>query len=316
MTNWLITWSPEGWPHEELLALRDRVQKRGSHVEPWRFQAHRSAKIGDLVFALKQGAGAKGIFAVGVVDGERIHRPQGKGMNPWQIPVKFTLIADPLKDFLIPESATREILGDFIRIRASGAGIPPAMADELLAYIAENLIEPDIAAPVPSVSDFVTVFVPPPQGNTDKKAKAKNGKMVARKVDWATRDAHNRSLGLNGELFVMKIEADRLEKCGRADLAGKITHASKSEGDGLGYDIRSFDEDGRTIFIEVKTTNGAITAPFFISEKELDFSHQAKTDFYLYRVHNFSLMPRIFTLQGSLRNQLSLRPTGYAATCV
>jgi hypothetical protein len=41
------------------------------------------------------------------------------------------------------------------------------------------------------------------------------------------------------------------------------------EGDGAGFDIASFDPDGRERFIEVKTTNGAATTPFFLTRNEM-----------------------------------------------
>ena len=42
----------------------------------------------------------------------------------------------------------------------------------------------------------------------------------------------------------------------RDDLARKVIWVSEEEGDGAGYDIESFEPDGRPRLIEVKTTNG------------------------------------------------------------
>lgn len=64
----------------------------------------------------------------------------------------------------------------------------------------------------------------------------------ARKVDFAELDAANRRLGMLGEQFVFELERYRLLLAGRDDLAQKIVWASRDIGDGLGYDILSFDE--------------------------------------------------------------------------
>ena len=50
---------------------------------------------------------------------------------------------------------------------------------------------------------------------------------------------------------------------GRPDLAEKVIHVSQIEGDGAGYDIKSFHEDGTVKYIEVKTTRGGIFHSLF-----------------------------------------------------
>jgi hypothetical protein len=67
----------------------------------------------------------------------------------------------------------------------------------------------------------------------------------------------------------MQHEAATLERAGRPDLAHAIRWVSEQDGDGAGYDISSFDPDGRPWLIEVKTTNGWDRTPFFISRNEL-----------------------------------------------
>lgn len=43
----------------------------------------------------------------------------------------------------------------------------------------------------------------------------------------------------------MNIEKKYLTSINREDLSQKVEHRSKNQGDGLGYDILSFFEDGR-----------------------------------------------------------------------
>ena len=65
------------------------------------------------------------------------------------------------------------------------------------------------------------------------------------KRDYLERESRNRSLGLAGELLVMEFEARRLHELGESRLANRIEHVSRAKGDGAGFDILSFDGDGR-----------------------------------------------------------------------
>ena len=56
---------------------------------------------------------------------------------------------------------------------------------------------------------------------------------------------------------------------GRPDLAGRIRWVSHLDGDGAGFDIQSFETDGSSRLVEVKTTNGWERTPFQITRNEL-----------------------------------------------
>jgi hypothetical protein len=79
---------------------------------------------------------------------------------------------------------------------------------------------------------------------------------VAAKFDVAGRDERNRALGRAGEERILAHERAQLRSAGRTDLAEQIRWISDVDGDGAGYDIRSFDTDGHHRLIEVKTTKG------------------------------------------------------------
>ena len=68
-------------------------------------------------------------------------------------------------------------------------------------------------------------------------------------------ESANRSLGLSGEKFAVQFEKARLIHAGKGALADCVSHVSVHEGDGLGYDIRSFEVTGEDRLIEVKTTS-------------------------------------------------------------
>ena len=76
-----------------------------------------------------------------------------------------------------------------------------------------------------------------------------------KKIDFARRDAMNRHLGQLGEKFAVEVEKRRLLYHERDDLAAKVEWVAETSGDGMGFDVLSFDEaDDSERFIEVKTT--------------------------------------------------------------
>src|SRR3546814_5982945 len=68
---------------------------------------------------------------------------------------------------------------------------------------------------------------------------------IGRKYDVAERDARNRAPGKAGEECVLHHARRRLSAAGRDDLADKVRWTCVQDGDGFGFDIRSFEADGR-----------------------------------------------------------------------
>lgn len=132
--------------------------------------------------------------------------------------------------------------------------------------------------------------------------------------DYLAREAHNRSLGAAGEAFALRFERWRLQQLGAGQLAERVEHVSATEGDGLGYDIRSFEDDGRERYIEVKTTSFGVRTPFFVTDNELCFSRDCAPQFRLYRLFDFRVSPRLFELSGPIDRHCYLDPTGYRAS--
>jgi Domain of unknown function (DUF3883) len=136
------------------------------------------------------------------------------------------------------------------------------------------------------------------------------------KGDFAERDAKNRRLGLAGELAVLALEKKQLTERGKADLAEKVVHTAVIEGDGAGYDIQSYFSDGRTKFIEVKTTAGASTSDFFISANEVEFSIRHPDEYLLYRVYEFeesTARGKAYILSAPLTDVCALTAIAYRA---
>jgi hypothetical protein len=196
-------------------------------------------------------------------------------------------------------------------------GLPPlANVQTLLeAVINDWLVEhPDFLSEVPPTSVAVLgqaeVEVPPPSGLTlATVARARR----AVRTDFAARDERNRKLGRAGEEWALKVVRDLLIAANRGDLAERVEWVSQTRGDGLGYDIASFDTEGRPQLIEVKTTNGTIGAPFMLSANEVAASADEIEKFVLMRVFDFSTAPRFYRLTGSLTTVCHLEPKAYSA---
>lgn len=127
-------------------------------------------------------------------------------------------------------------------------------------------------------------------------------------------EARNQKLGLAGERLVMELEHRRLWESGQRRLAERIDHVSQTKGDGLGYDIISFEDDGAERLIEVKTTQFGIMTPFFATRNEVSVSETEARRYHLYRVFGFRKNPRLFALSGALGRTCELDPCVFSAT--
>ena len=171
------------------------------------------------------------------------------------------------------------------------------------------------APPVTGLEERTGLFIEaaPQLSNTELEVPEPLARLV-RKFDPAARDARNRALGRNGEELIVNHEREHLARCGRDDLARKIRWVSEEDGDGAGYDIASFDAQGRERLIEVKTTVGHLTTPFFLTENERAFSAERPDAFRLMRVYDFVRTPRAFELAPPLDASLLVRPAVYRAS--
>lgn len=185
--------------------------------------------------------------------------------------------------------------------------------DRVLDSVAIQSVETPAETPV--LESFDEFLVEAPKGSARiKEDQAEWLRRTPIRRDYLEREARNRSLGLAGEALVMEYEARRLHEMGAKKLADRIEHSSKVKGDGLGYDILSFDGDGRERFIEVKTTAYVAETPFFITPNEVGFSEQQSGQYHLYRLFSFRRKPRMFTLNGSISMHCALDPVSYRAT--
>ena len=173
----------------------------------------------------------------------------------------------------------------------------------------------ELPAEAPLIERFDAVRVePPPLELKVREQDAIYRPSALSQRDYLAREARNQSLGLAGEEFVVQYERWRLIQRGHERLADRIEHTSRIRGDGAGYDVLSFEENGRERFIEVKTTAYAKETPFFISDGEISFANSHELEFRLYRVFEFRRAPRLFELRGRPDNHCRLDPTTYRAS--
>ena len=121
--------------------------------------------------------------------------------------------------------------------------------------------------------------------------KEKTNRFSARKIDWEKARDRNNEIGDQGEEFVFEFEIDRLIETlsiDRMKATQNVQHLSRLQGDGLGYDISSINDDGSPRYIEVKTTSGGFNQPFYMSKNEKNFFEEYETAAFIYRVYNFN----------------------------
>jgi hypothetical protein len=136
---------------------------------------------------------------------------------------------------------------------------------------------------------------------------------AGRHVDYGALQEESRRVGRLGEELVVGYERDRLRGEGRPDLADAVCWAADEAGDGLGYDVLSFDVSGEILYIEVKTTALYADTPFYISSAELDFARRNAACYALYRVSNVGDGPQFFVLRGDIAGDIEMLPITYRA---
>lgn len=206
-----------------------------------------------------------------------------------------------------PRRNYQDLLRDVIvdRLEAS-----PSLR-QLLETAAERPADPT------HVDDILSILVPPPRSEgTPRRSDGTSRIREAHQrssFDYIAREQRNQSLGAAGELLVLDYEHRRLWTAGNKRLAERIEHVARTQGDHLGFDIRSFEETGADRLIEVKTTRSGEMTPFFVTRNEVQVSEKRSGDYHLYRVHRFDAGPKMFVLDGALPDACVLDPTVFKA---
>jgi hypothetical protein len=201
-----------------------------------------------------------------------------------------------------------------IRGYLPAANYQKAIIPAIDRYLSQNPIALHPERTVTGFAERPGLFVEAPPMLLPVVPRREDVERLVRKFNPVERDFRNRKLGRDGEELVIQFERERLKQRDRPDLAEKIRWISEEDGDGAGYDILSFDEKGKERFLEVKTTVGSDTTPFYITRNELSFSSERPEAFRLCRVFDFSIRPRMFELAPPLRDFVHLSPLSYEAS--
>lgn len=200
------------------------------------------------------------------------------------------------------------------------ANFQNALVDGVLRWLDahDNWLSPQdnrkFASKSPVLEEVELWIGPPPtQRNEPPPVDPEFMAAIGRKYDVAARDERNRALGKAGEELILQHEKASLMTAGRGDLAEKVRWTAVEDGDGWGYDIQSFEPNGRERLIEVKTTNGWERTPFHISQNELNVANDRRDDWHLVRLWNFARRPQAFALRPPLEAYAELTATSFLA---
>jgi Domain of unknown function (DUF3883) len=183
----------------------------------------------------------------------------------------------------------------------------------LAATVSESVSEP---ARVPSVADILSRLESPPQSTPFVYPRIRDRKPARRRfvppVNYLEREARNASLGRAGEEFAMNYERARLIRLSKDHLADRVEHIALVE-DGRGFDIHSFEAEGRDRLIEVKTTAYGKQTPFFVSRNEVAVSREEDKQYHIYRLFEFRDNAKLYTINGALERICQMEAMNFAA---
>lgn len=201
----------------------------------------------------------------------------------------------------------QELLRDVVSDRVA--------TDRELAALAEQAVRaPALAGEVEGILSRIEA---PPTADPFKypslKERPKVPGQTRTRINYLELESNNASLGLAGEKFIVRFERERLFEAGKESLAERIEHIAVTEGDGAGFDIRSFETNGTDRFIEVKTTAYGKQTPFFVSRNEVAVSNYRGERYHLFRLFKFRDDPRFYSLNGSIEQRCLLDPVQFSA---
>jgi hypothetical protein len=178
-------------------------------------------------------------------------------------------------------------------------GAPPKRAkneDKTSDHLSDYRTPDFPANPKP---DFIDLKIIAPDA-TESIPHSKRG-LHRRQPDYEKEARNLKRLGDRGEKIVMDLEKKRLIDAGRKDLAKKIERVSLKS-DSYGYDILSFETDGKSRFIEVKATRSDVgPANFFFTANEFQISQESE-NYFIYMVYNvISTAPKVWAIRNPFK---------------
>lgn len=191
-----------------------------------------------------------------------------------------------------------DIFSDFLYTEYPGRPITNGNVQQKTSIL-EDYEDPEFPPnPTASFIELNTIASTEAKGTAPVSGKKEKGKKnyekEARKL---------RKLGDRGEKIVMDLEAKRLRDGNREDLIEGIDRVSLKS-DSYGYDILSFELDGRERYIEVKATTAKVgNANFFLSANELREAEESD-NYFIYMVYDVtSGYPKVWPIRNPFKSK-------------
>lgn len=163
--------------------------------------------------------------------------------------------------------------------------------DKLISKISESENHSDVPA-----KEVHLDMVPKPEDPLDAKERkdrirSKDG------IDYSDQQKRNQETGDIGEKLVLAKEIDKARRWGLSeDLVSQIRRVSL-ESDDYGFDILSFDQNGKEHYIEVKTTKASSNnLSFVLTQNELDHARKYGSAYSIVMVLDVAQNPRIWDM--------------------
>lgn len=163
--------------------------------------------------------------------------------------------------------------------------------DKLISKISESENHSDVPA-----KEVHLDMVSKPEDSLDAKERkdrirSKDG------IDYSGQQKRNQETGDIGEKLVLANEIDKARKWGLSeDCVSQIRRVSL-ESDDYGFDILSFDQNGKEHYIEVKTTKASSNSlSFVLTQNELDHARKYGSAYSIVMVFDVAQNPRIWDM--------------------
>jgi len=130
------------------------------------------------------------------------------------------------------------------------------------------------------------------------------------KIDWEKTNKAAKLLGNRGEELVLNHELARLSNLIKLNPDFNPHKVL----DGEGYDILSYSENGKEIYIEVKTTSKGKEEPFYLSLNEFQFLEQNADSYFIYRIFEYNPINnygKLFIISGKDLLNYSFKPLSF-----
>lgn len=150
------------------------------------------------------------------------------------------------------------------------------------------------------VEDFIGTYTKNGLEVKENYKNTKNAKVVGKKVDFDLINKKRKTEGTFGETLVLRDEKRKVSTYG---IEKEVDHVALSVGDGLGYDILSYDEKGKEIYIEVKTTKANSIDNFYLSKREKEAAKNE--NYFIYRVYNLNMDKGTYNVEVFSSNELN-----------